>query len=174
MKAGRVQASRALALLGLLTLAVCGYAQVQPKDQVPFKGTITGLPDGIVIPTQPPIGIAFTRVPVRGEATPLGAFEFMASVRIQLGSNGKAIGFSDGVGAMTAANGDAFFVSFSGLARQPAPETPRIGRFEGVFTVTGGKGRFVGSSGNGTLTGTVDPDKAQVVVNFEGFVTAPK
>jgi hypothetical protein len=45
---------------------------------------------------------------------------------------------------------------------------------EGVYTITGGKGRFVGAAGSGVVTMEIDPTKNMVTASWEGTISRPK
>jgi hypothetical protein len=67
---------------------------------------------------------------------------------------------------MTAANGDALFFNYSGLFRGTG--------FELAFTITGGKGRFLGGTGSGVIRRSVDAAANKLTDVFEGTVSAPR
>ena len=71
---------------------------------------------------------------------------------------------------MTAANGDALFISRNGLSRATA--TGITGEFG--YIVTGGRGRFAGATGSGVGRFVIDASTNQVTTVFEGTISAPK
>jgi hypothetical protein len=161
---GRI--SLALALLGLMLPAL---AQEPPKDMVPFKATITGgLPDVFVVPLNPPLG--FGRVSGQGEATDLGPITYIEHHVAHLDVNGIPRAATDAVGVLTAANGDAIFLNYSGLVR---PVTDGLAA-EMAFTILGGRGRFAGATGSGAITVALNSVKKTMSCVMEGVVSRPR
>lgn len=147
-------AGLALAAVLLLSTALPAVAQQAPRDQVPFRLTLTGplnIPDW-VLPLSPPI--LFARHTAAGEAAGLGKFNYLDEVAVQLGVDENPLSMNNGIGVLMAENGDAIFLAFSGPVRSTAD--PNVFAPETTFTVTGGKGRFLGATGSGVLRGTVD------------------
>jgi hypothetical protein len=154
--------------LALLALALTAVAQA-PTDQVPFKATVGPyVGDVFVVPVSPPI--ASGRTNAKGEATLLGPVTYLDLHTIQLGVDGGPLFFKDGIGVMTAANGDALFITRSGLSR--ATPTGVTGEFG--YIVTGGRGRFAGATGSGVGHQVFDRSKNEATVVFEGTISAPK
>src|SRR5687768_7660972 len=101
--------------LALLGLALSAAAQA-PTDQVPFKATVGPyVGDVFVIPVSPPIASARTNA--KGEATLLGSVTYLDLHTIRFGVAGSPASSFDGIGVMTAANGDAVFITRTGLSR---------------------------------------------------------
>jgi hypothetical protein len=159
-----------LAALALLGLAVPVGAQA-PQDQVPFKVTGAGPTESFMIPVGPPILSWKDSIPT-GDAPLLGQFTYVDHTIVHLGVDGKPVSCTDGIGAFTAANGDGIFLSFSGLIH-PSPK-PGLLLSEGIYTVTGGQGRFAGASGSGVVTMEIDPVKNMVVASWDGTISGPK
>jgi hypothetical protein len=158
-----------------LTVVVVGLtvaaAAVETPQYEPFKATLGPyVGDTFVVPVSPPI--AGARTTARGEAALLGPITYLDLHTIHFGVDGRPVSFTDGVGVLTAANGDALFISFSGLSRA----TATTAMAEGPYIVTGGSGRFAGATGSGVRTGVVDRTKnpPEVTVLFEGTISAPK
>lgn len=169
-----------LALAGLLVLGLShagpAFAQEPPKDMVAFKATFTGrTPPPMVIPLSPPIvpvTLSFT-----GEAAPLGQVTYISHEIHRLGATGMPHAITDGIGAFTAASGDAIFITHTGLIRPT--DTPGIFAFEEVWAAFGGKGKLLGATGGGIMRGTIDARElatkgADWTVAFEGLVSAPR
>ncbi len=153
--------------LALLALALAAVAQA-PTDQVPFTATVGPyVGDVFVVPVSPPIASARTNA--KGEATLLGPVTYLDLHTIRLGVDGGPLSF-DGIGVMTAANGDALFITRSGLSRATA--TGVTGEFG--YIVTGGRGRFTGATGSGVGRSVLDRSKNEATVVFEGTISAPK
>jgi hypothetical protein len=80
---------------------------------------------------------------------------------------------TDGVGVLRAANGDAIYVRFDGLARPAANPGLGMAGYEGAFTVTGGKGRYAGTTGNGTVRVEANLLKGEFTAIVDGMVSVP-
>jgi hypothetical protein len=173
----RVRSSVRLALtaVALLGLALPVGAQGVPKDRVPFKATMKASSQLSFVPGNP------ARVSVQesgtGEATPLGAFTWVAHVVDDTDPEEQGLGIAEGVGTIAAANGDAVYVKF-GFIRRP-PLEPNLLRWESVWLVTGGKGRFAGATGSGVsrievIPPTATNPAATTSVTWDGTISAPK
>jgi hypothetical protein len=166
--------------LALITLAVLGLtrpgtAQQPSLDLVPFKATLAGHigAQDLFIPLNPPI--VSQNFIETGQADFLGQVTSAEHFITHLDAAGaRPLAITDGVGVFMAANGDAIFVSFSGLTRPPA--AGEFGEGEFAFTVTGGRGRFAGANGSGVMHDVVkgSPGNAEVARTFEGMITRPK
>jgi hypothetical protein len=160
--------SLALTLLTLVGLTVPALAAEAPKGMVAFKATITGgLPDLFVVPLDPPV--AFGRVTAQGQASVLGPVSYIEAHVGRLDVNGFPAAITDAVSVMTAANGDAVFLSYSGLAR---PVTDGL-TAEMAFTIRGGRGRFSGASGSGIVTVALNSVKKEMVCTMDGVISEP-
>jgi hypothetical protein len=169
-----VLALTALVVGGLTSLDTT-VAQELPKDRVPFKATIKGDYHAFLVPGNP--AILSIREDAKGEATLLGPFTWAAhhidDFDLDLGEGF----FAEGVGAFTAANGDAIYVKY-GLVRRPSTN-PNLFLFDGAWVVTGGRGRFAGASGSGFSHLEAVPTSATksdgtFTITSEGTVSAPK
>lgn len=156
----------ALAALFAAALALPGAAQAQeaPKDMVAFKIVVTSKEDPAAtyrIPYDPPLQVA--KLTGNGEGTPIGPVTFVEHVLGRLAPDGS-FHWWDGIGAFTAANGDAIFFAYRGM-------------FDGAKTalfITGGQGRFRGATGSGTMTWAVTATPGEGICTFEGMISAPK
>lgn len=146
-----------------------GQAQQPGGDKVPFKATIAGpITPFFTIPFDPPIAITSNTLP--GQSDLLGAVTFVVHDRIHFGADGAPTRTSDGLGVMTAANGDALYVTFAGV-----PQVTATGlTAETRFTIFGGKGRFLGASGNGIWRAALDGKTNVLTLQVEGVVSRPK
>jgi hypothetical protein len=159
----------ALLILGLLGSTTAGFAQEPVKDLVPFKATLTvPLSPFFVIPVTPPVASVNWTAP--GQSDLLGAVNAIYHAMIHFNAEGVPVRETDGIMVLTAANGDALHITNSGLLRVTA--TSFTG--EQVFTITGGKGRFLGAAGSGSWRGTVDTAKNTATLAIEGVVSRPK
>ena len=129
----------------LLVLASVAVA----ADQVPFVVTFTSSVPGGALPSCP----AAAPVPIgligRGQATHMGTFTETQTHCLNL-ATGE---FTSGQYTITGANGDIVFGTYSGHV---VPTSATTAAIYGVFVVTGGTGRFVGATGGGAATGTLD------------------
>jgi hypothetical protein len=163
-----------LALLGLTHPGPVG-AQQAPANQVPFKFPLVATAEAFPLPFVPPILSA--NLSGTGEAAPLGQYTFAAHQFVRLGVHGEPVACTDGIGVLSGSNGDAIYITYSGLHHPTAD--PKVTGDEFTFIVTGGSGRFAGASGNGTLIGEVrigggpgGKDIQSLVA--DGTVSAPK
>jgi hypothetical protein len=161
--------------LALLGLTGTGRTQNAGKDFVPFSVTTrldSARSNTLVIPTNPPLDSA--NVVGTGEGTPIGAFTFAGHRILTLDVEGKPLGVKEGIVVFSAANGDAIFLSYSGVVRQT--DTAGVIIQETAFQVTGGRGRFLGATGSGIQRVTVDQRQSPPVRTggYEGVISAPK
>ena len=114
----------------LLAAALAGSALAARGDpiSVPFKGESSG----VITATgfDPVAGIAFAHIEGEGHATHFGRLTVSGDVALNL-----VTGVPLGTWTLTAANGDMLFLDMTA-----SPDA-------GLFTVTGGTGRFEGASG---------------------------
>ena len=97
-----------------------------------------------------------------GEATHLGRFQVTFTFCIDatdllddgMLTEGESVPYTDGVGTITAANGDILYLAISGVIH-PSADPDYDFEFEDAFTVEGGTGRFDGAAGGGTALGKV-------------------
>jgi hypothetical protein len=140
---------------------------------VPFKATTTALSDHFVLPLAALLISA--RITGSGQADLLGPFTVTGQLLIHPGLAGSPSAITDGIQVFAAANGDALFISYSGLSHATA--TPDVIAGDQVFTITGGRGRFVGATGGGTMTSQskgTPSGASEVITTLEGLITAPK
>jgi hypothetical protein len=118
-------------------------------DQLPFVAMFTSLVPGGALPVcdaAHPVPVALVGT---GHATHMGRFTETQTHCV----NPTTGEFSSGQFTTTGANGDAIFGTYSGHV---VPTTATTGAIYGVFVITGGTGRFVGATGGGGATGTLD------------------
>jgi hypothetical protein len=159
-----------LTTFSVLSLARPGTAQQPPQDLVLFKAAMAGASKGFVVAVSPPI--VLSEDSCSGQSELLGPFTYQGSSVDHLGVDGRPLYASDGVGVMSAATGDALFITFVALLRPPTPQgvTP----LEGAFKITGGRGRFVGAVGSGVITGAGDPVRGTGEFRFDGLISRPR
>jgi hypothetical protein len=159
-------AGTAAAAVAATSLAGSAEAAPPPQGQVPFKATLTGAPtSSLILPLSPPLG--HFNVSTTGQADLLGPVTYVDHHVLHFGADGQTPLYdTDGVGVMTAANGDALFFTYIGLFL-PA-------YIEEAFTIVGGKGAFLGATGSGTIRRSFDPATNKLTDVFEGTVSAPQ
>jgi hypothetical protein len=161
----------ALAAICLAGLSQPSAAQQQPsREMAPLRGAATGTSSTFVIPTDPPVAVA--QGVFKGEDNGLGAFTTMLYGVWRLGADGTPLAITDGIFAATGANGDAYFGTWSALARPS--EKPGIVNLEGITLITGGKGRFQGAAGQLVTRAEIDLASPNSSYTFEGTITPPK
>jgi hypothetical protein len=145
-------AAAAVAAAGLAGPAAGGTPPVMP-----FKASFTASFQSLTIPVNPPIVTQLVTGP--GQSDLLGKFT-VAALRIhQLGLNGEDLGGGADPGVFTADNGDALFWT--------------TGHLVNGFLVTGGKGRFCGAAGNGTIIATPNPATGEITFAWDGMIRVP-
>jgi hypothetical protein len=165
--------SLALTAVVLLGLAVPAGAQQAPLDLVPFKATLVAplaQHQLVVIPLSPEIHSV--TVTGKGQADLLGEFAYVDHHFGHPGVDGQPLAITDGIGVLSAASGDALFVTYSMVARPSA--TQGVRPFEGAFTVAGGKGKFLGATGSGVSTIVLDTVKMEYTQTWAGMISRPK
>ncbi len=152
------------------SLAGPAIAQDKTADFVPFKATAQGpIPPPLQIPLNPPI--VSQHLQLTGNASSLGAITHVEYHIAHVGVDGAFKSVSQSEGVMSAANGDAVFLKYSGLVRPTADGGIMV---ESAFLITGGQGRFLGASGSGTLITNPDLVKGVVTFTWDGVVSAPQ
>ena len=151
-------ASLALAVVVILGL----IGPVAAGEQVPFKGSFEG--DVTVTPLTPPY--VSVLVEATGNATHLGLFT-LDIPHVVNRANGTAVGSYE----FTAANGDKVYAEFTGLATPTA--RPGVLYIEETATITGGTGRFAGSTGSFTATRLKSLATGATAASFAGTISGP-
>ncbi len=114
---------------------------------MPFKATAQGS-ISYALQTPLPRPIVSQQLSLAGDAPLLGRITHMEYHIGHVGADGAFKTVTDGTGVTTGAKGDALFLSWSGFVR-PTAAGGVIG--DGAFIITGGRGRFLGATGSGTL-----------------------
>jgi hypothetical protein len=150
----RHSCAASLALAVLLALGLTGPAAAE--EPVPFSGRLAG--DATVEALVPPFVLVTTEA--TGHATHLGRFTYteLATVNTQLH-------MGTGTFLFTAANGDRVFGTNHGRDTLTAPDVLTIVE-EAI--ITGGTGRFAGSTGSFTSTRLRNLVTEVVTGSFEG------
>jgi hypothetical protein len=127
-------------LLVAVTLAVAPQ-QAHAGEQVPFRAAFTTEFESVV-----EFPISYITVVGHGTATHLGKTTAVTT--------NQAINLITGAGTatytLTGANGDTVVLEMA----FEVTSLPDGVEFEGIYTVTGGTGRFAGATGGGTMRGS--------------------
>lgn len=147
-----MQSSSKGILVIVALLALVAVSGVSASDQArPFRGQFltTFTPPGPGTPgcDSDPLSGIFV-IAGEGHATHLGRTTFVAD------SEANNLGAQCGHTVLSAANGDELEFDFSGGSTPPDPEWNIT--FSGIWTITGGTGRFRDAEGGGTYSGTAN------------------
>jgi hypothetical protein len=149
----KIRAVVLVALLAVLGASPALGAQPDSAQWVPLKGTLSG--QAQFLPADDCLtGLATTVEGARGVASHLGRTMMSGRHCTPTGDD-----FGPGEMTLTAANGDALYMTYTGSAPFPAPGTEVIVGTT-TATITGGTGRFEDA------TGTVE---MVIEIQFEGF-----
>jgi hypothetical protein len=157
MKRYSFAAGVALAVVVVLGLA----GPVAAGEQVPFQGSFEG--DDTTTPLTPPFVSA--TVEATGNATHLGEFTLTILATVN-----RATGMATGTFLFTAANGDTVVGTLSGQSTLTAPGVLTIVE---KMIITGGTGRFAGSTGSFTGTRLKELVTGVTIGDFEGTISSP-
>jgi hypothetical protein len=134
-------------------------------DLVPFKATFTGNST-----SGPGAACAVFRSDIvgRGHATHLGKFTTVQHHCFDPGDPSGA--FTDGFYTFTRANGDTIFGTYQGHL---VPFAGPVFAIVGEFTIEGGTGRFVGATGGGPASGTLNVATGVPTAILDGVISSP-
>lgn len=135
-----------------------GINSVNNENSVPFRGDYVTTHELLQ-------GPAVQRISGTGHATHLGASTFVANATVNF--NTPPPFAISGTAVFTAANGDQFFTSFTGLSIPTGN-----GNSRGIInhTITGGTGRFEDASGSFTGLATVTQGSPTNTVTINGSI----
>jgi hypothetical protein len=150
------------ALGGTLILALAIAAPVAAKEQVPFRGEMSGI--ATITPIAPPIVAVLLQT--SGHANQLGAFTLVAPHTVN-----QATLTANGAYTFTAANGDTLTATLSGQATLVAPGQLSIAE---TGVITGGTGRFEGATGTFATHRTFFPGTGVTYGTFDGWISPPR
>jgi hypothetical protein len=160
----------AAAAIGLAGLKAAQAADDPAKEMVPFQATVKGpFPPAVLIPSEPPIGSG--RSVLNGDSPLLGAVAYVDHHEARAGVDGNPV-FATGECVVTAANGDAAFIDWVMMLRPPSSTGVIEGT--GAFALTGGRGRFRGAGGSGSMAFRADGPANEVTHSFDGTVALIK
>jgi hypothetical protein len=159
----------ALPVLAVLCSVSLGQAQQPAPNPVPFTATLTGTPpEQFEIPVDPPV--YSQKETVAGQGDLIGAVQWVGHAMQSGGPDFRTPRLlSEGVGAMTAASGDAIFFRYSGKVIPGIDSQNR----ELAFVITGGKGRYLGATGTGLFKDSIDFSMNRFTRTIEGSITIP-
>jgi len=133
---------------------------------VPFKATFTG--SSTSVPGFP-CAVLRSDIVGGGHATHLGNFTTVQHHCFDPGD--PTFAFTEGFYTFTGANGDTIFGTYHGhLVPIIAPSVFAI---VGEFTIEGGTGRFVGATGGGPASGTLNVATGVTTVMLDGVISSP-
>jgi len=148
--------------LVLAVVAVLGLAgPVSAQVPVPFQGSLIGVDIGT--PQVPPLVSAQVRA--RGAATQLGKFTYLGQFTVNTTTR-----IGSGTFVFTAANGDTLFGTISGQATFTPPNVLTIAE---TGTITGGTGRFAGTTGGFTMSRVKNTVTGATSASFAGTISLP-
>jgi hypothetical protein len=152
--------ARVLLILVALALVMASSGSIVAADGavVPFKARYVTHPETVDV-----TGSVLTiEIPAEGLGTHLGNSTWFATMWVDT----KFIPFTQGAEDMvfTAANGDQLFGSYAGYALPTATGV----KFWGTFQISGGTGRFEGTTGAGTYEGICGDTEG--ILYFDGML----
>jgi hypothetical protein len=150
---------RALFIALMLLLSVA--APVAARDQVPFRGSMSGT--AAVTPVAPPIFSVLLET--SGNANQLGHFTLVAPHTVN-----QATLTATGTYLLTAADGSTLTASLSGSATLLPSGLLSIAE---VGVITGGTGRFEGATGTFSTQRIFDRATGATHGTFEGWISTP-
>jgi hypothetical protein len=152
-----------------LTISAAAQAQQPPKDALAFKAEVSGsFSTNPPVPTEPPIITAW--MSLKGRSDLLGGeISFVDTHYWQMGIDGNPQTATSLGGVFTGPSGDALFIVWDAVIPRPDGVVGGYGR----FLVRGGRGKFAGASGSGTMISAL-PGTNQVTQVYEGAILLPK
>jgi hypothetical protein len=143
---------------------ICAATPATAGDLVPFKATFTGSS------TSGPGAPCAVRSDIVGEghATHLGNFTTVQHHCFD--PLDPTFAFTEGFYTFTGANGDTIFGTYHGHL---VPIDGPVFAIVGEFTIEGGTGRFVGATGGGPASGTLNVATGVTTVMLDGVISSP-
>jgi len=138
--------------------APASTSQEARKGGLPFKGSFAGQEVDTVSPP-----LLLVEGTAHGNATHLGGYSASFSISVTLDT-----GRSTGSMTLTAANGDRLFTSVEGVGVPTS--VPNVASITELATVTGGTGRFAGTTGTFTIRRILDQSTGVSSGSFEGAI----
>jgi hypothetical protein len=144
-------------LVAAFAVSLASVAVGAAAAETPFKGTVNAVETGTVV-----FPVRFLDREGTGTATYLGRYTEHVVMQINIPTM-----TSTGTATFTAANGDTLSTSVVG---QATPTSPGVLSIVEVYTITGGTGRFAGTTGTFTLESTVDQSTGVSSGTFSGAI----
>jgi hypothetical protein len=154
-----------LLLVCFAAVFICAATPAAARDLVPFKATFTG---NSTSGPGAPCAVLRSDIVGGGHATHLGNFTTVQHHCFDPGDPSGA--FTDGFYTFTGANGDTIFGTYHGHL---VPIAPPVFAIVGEFTIEGGTGRFVGATGGGTASGTLNVATGVPALMLDGVISSP-
>ncbi len=154
--------STAIVMLVLSVLASTAFAApAMAEKQLLFKGSLRALESyEVIFPT------LFVDSGGSGEATQLGRYAISYQVEVNIPTS---IGIASA--QLVAANGDSLFAE--GLGQAIETGTPNVVTIVEMYTITGGTGRFAGTSGSFTVERVLNQATGITSGTIEGMIVLP-
>lgn len=117
-----------------------------------------------------------------GQATHLGRFAIEITFCVDATdllddgtlTEGESAPYFDGIGVLTAADGDELHMEIAEGAVLPSPGTEFDFEFQDPFSFVGGTGRFMGASGDGMMNSFVDQATSTTYHDWNGLLRFPR
>jgi hypothetical protein len=147
-----------LVLALAVVMASSGSIVMADGAVVPFKARYVTHPEQVGFED----GVLLIEIPAEGLGTHLGLSTWFATMWVDTNFYPFTQGADDMV--FTAANGDQLFGSYAGYALPTATGV----KFWGTFQISGGTGRFEGTTGAGTYEGICGDTEG--ILYFDGML----
>jgi hypothetical protein len=144
---------------------ICAATSATARDLVPFRATFTS---NSTSGPGAPCAVLRSDIVGAGNATHLGNFTTVQHHCFD--PNDPSGAFTDGFYTFTGANGDTIFGTYNGHL---VPIAPPVFAIVGEFTIEGGTGRFVGASGGGAASGTLNVATGVATAQLNGLISSP-
>jgi hypothetical protein len=155
--------------VSLLAALLCGSAPATAQQTLPFLATYTG-PSNSIGPDAS--GNVIVTSTLRDPLASFGLTEALFSQTVFVFANPNTVVGTSIFQPTGGAGVDKLFTSYSGIGTAIDPAAGNfVTLISGVFTFTGGTGRFAGASGGGSWFGQANLATTAVSVTFQGNVT---
>lgn len=154
----------AVIIAAILVCATSSFALA--KNFVPFKGSVVATWDNVYA-ALPPVAGGNSLATFNGTSQMTHMGRAAQSGTLTLTPNGNPLIPGNGSVTITAANGDTVSFDYNGFLN------PQTGEGTGKFNITGGTGRFLGATGQGTFYAVIDlsrPKDQPMTVELNGMI----
>jgi len=149
---------------GTLILPAVTPPPTDPSGQVALS--VTGQASSLRIPEEPPVDNVQVRLTGRSQAPSSGGVRFTGAHILKRDEHGQAIAIDEGNASITFGNGpDELYIIYNAVqigADQTGPP------FQGLFFITGGRGRFKSANGLGGIT--FSPRGSRMTITLGGSI----